>query len=217
MLAARRSSQCRGSRLELRRLDGPRAEAPPRYKGTLYLTTSLNPHVLVEPALALPLPGSQSLKPVHSTPSAHAFSKAPGIRGKYVSGGTPWVLSRGVYVAVVHVQPRRGAASGTAPRAGRSDYTPRRYRRYHNFAVFAEAEPPFRITYASPRRPLPLRCIPRVPKPYGGSSVCFASGLVIQDGTVYVSYGSGDDEAWVWTIAEAEFWGAFGYHKHDVR
>jgi len=77
---------------------------------------------------------------------------------------------------------------------------------------FAEATPPFRVTYSS-SRPLPLRCIPRVPKPYRGSSVCFASGLVIQERNVYLSYGSGDDEAWVWTIAEAEFWGAYGPPK----
>jgi len=116
LVSARRVSPRGGTSGSRHRLDGPRAEAPPRYKGALYLTTSLNPHELVKPSLALPLPGSQSLAPLYSTPSADVF-QARWMQGKYISGGTPWVLSRGVYVAVVHVQPRRDAASESPERA----------------------------------------------------------------------------------------------------
>ena len=51
----------------------------------------------------------------------------------------------------------------------------------------------------------PRRCAARIPKSTPGSKICFVSGLAIVNGTVYVSYGAGDGEAWLWGIE----WPAF--------
>ena len=109
-----------------------------------------------------------------------------------MSGSTPWVKvrheGRDALMAVVHTRNAR--------------------RQYDNFVVLAEAEPPFRITYAS-ERTLPLRCTPRVPKPWTRSRVCFPVGLLVTDHTVFLSYGAGDNEPWLWMIDRLIFGSMF--------
>ena len=76
-------------------------------------------------------------------------------------------------------------------------------RRYHNYVAMAQAEPPFAILHIS-HRPLPLKCTPRLIKPWLNSRVCVATGLVFtgspadSSSTVIVSYGAGDAEALLW-------------------
>ena len=106
-----------------------------------------------------------------------------------ISGGTPWVR--------VERQ-----ASGKAPILVSIVHT-HTSRRYHNYVAMAQAEPPFAILHIS-HRPLPLKCTPRLIKPWLNSRVCVATGLVFtgspadSSSTVIVSYGAGDAEALLW-------------------
>lgn len=101
-------------------------------------------------------------------------------RGSSIRGGTPYVPvfynGKRYYLGIVHTEHKR---------------------RYRNFPILVDGEPPFPVRMLS-NRTLPLRCTRLIPVPRVGSRVCFAAGLLMQKNKVYVSYGAGDAFSFVW-------------------
>lgn len=66
---------------------------------------------------------------------------------------------------------------------------------YANFAYRFGAEPPFPILQVSSQLPLSARSAGEHSKVHGKAPFAFASGLMLQNRTVVISYGAGDREA----------------------
>ena len=132
----------------------------------LYMSQSIEPHVVcaVDP-----------LEPAREPTTLNALS-----RGRIVACREAFSTSNAALARVQERAPVRGGSPAVDVPPGhhpRAKLMVVHYdtggRNYENVLVL-DAAPPFAITNVS--RPLPLRCPPRLPKPYPGSRVCFASG-----------------------------------------
>ena len=173
------------------------------YGETLFMSHSIEPHVVlkVHPPTTNEQSKALGIAAVSQATIAYESSNEAMLSPYgFISGGSPSIPSPDgkSLVAIVHYKVHG--------------------RQYMNHAILLEPQPPFRVTAIS-AKPLPLRCIARVPKFAANSSVCFASGLTFiargnkEEGeeertTMVVSYGAGDSEAWVWT---APWQAAIGY------
>lgn len=156
------------------------------FQGMLLMSQSIRPHIVVKVSLSPEAPTrifsqSRSARAWHN----HTYT----MTDKRISGGTPWVRlkthsGQEILVAIVHQQ--------------------HGFRQYANYVIAAKATPPFDIVAMS-TKPLPLQCNPRIIKKTKGSSICFATGLSIHKTIVYVSYGAGDAESWLWMIDSKTF------------
>lgn len=162
--------------------DCPRVEKnwmPFDYHGTLYAVRAIKPHETIVKLDA-------SLTRVEESYRNFKFATHMRMRNK-MSGGSPIVHfthgSLRALLGVIHEEKNRI---------------------YKNFPILLDPFPPFSISKLS-NKSFDFACRERIPVRWKNSKVCFASGLFVQNHTVYVTYGSGDAFSYIWSLPIMEF------------
>ena len=163
--------------------------------GVLYMAVTLRPHTVCRVDMTH---GRCTVQYVTSAKASRALANVP--QEWQLSGGTPGVLvepslsgsDKPYYLAVAHQRQRRPGTDWGV---------------YVHWAYAFAAYPPFRVLALS--KPLPLLTLANQndglhARP-SRARIAFATGLIVQpDGTVVISYGSGDDRSRLMRVPLAE-------------